>query len=268
MGKYALVNPMVIGKLNTIVEAENSSVAAKELYNTISPFFSKAQSKFVFTIQKLGGSKKEHQLGGSNAQYHDFKVREVLKGGGDEVVFTISTYSGKVNHAHLTNSIKNVLSKISKDANLSDSEDEGEAPKLKSKKSKKSMKGGKDKKSNYDDGSDSFDKVLEELDEEEDNIFPKKKNSSLVTSALYPYGPGTVYPYSYFPSFYIPTLVDPISYYWYNDIYLNTSRLYMPSFISSISPRVIVDRSYIIESSRSTSSKDKDNTLSLSIDLD
>jgi len=263
MGKYALVNPMLIGTMNTIVDADSSNLAAKELYNKMSPYFSNTQN-LVFTIQKLAANKKEHQLGGGKAQYYDYKVKEVLKSDG-EVVYTISTYSGKVNHAHLTNSIKNVLSKISGGGNLSDSEDEGST--VSRKKHKKSMKGGKHKK-NHDDESDSFNRVLEELEEEEDEIFPKKSHTSKVTSALYPFGPATVYPYSYFPSFYVPNLVDPISYYWYNDIYLNTSRLYVPSFVSTISPRVVIDRSYVIESSDNRSKSSNDNTLSLSISLD
>ena len=64
---YALVNPLLIGTLNTTVQAQNSANAAKEIYNRISPYFSATQPNLIFTLQKLkstGGN--IGQRGGGN----------------------------------------------------------------------------------------------------------------------------------------------------------------------------------------------------------
>jgi len=231
--KYALVNPIVVGSLDTIVEADNSALAAKEIYNKLSPYFSNAQSSLVFTIQKLSGKGKA-QLGGGNSSYYDFKVKEVEKNNG-EVVFTISTYSGKSDHKRLSKSITHVLNKLEKNKNLADSDSESESE----------MKGGAKHNDSKHDESETFNKLLEELDEEESEILPRKKNSSFVP-AVYPY---------YFPSFYSPALLDPISYYWYTDIYLDAPRLYFPSFVSSIRPRLILDRNFDLYIDRTPSTR-------------
>jgi hypothetical protein len=230
--KYALVNPIVVGSLDTIVEADNSALAAKEIYNKLSPYFSNAQSSLVFTIQKLGSKGKE-QLGGSNGSYYDFKVKEVEKADG-EVVFTISTYSGKVDHKRLGRSISNVLSKLDRKKNLAASDSESDSESEYKPKPKNGLKGGA---KNKDDESETFNKLLEELDDEESEILPKRRNNNYTSNLIVP----NVYPY-YFPTFFTPALLDPISYYWYSDIYLDTPRLYFPSFVSSIRPRLILDR--------------------------
>jgi len=240
--KYALVNPIVVGSLDTIVEADNSALAAKEIYNKLSPYFSNAQSSLVFTIQKLGTKGKE-QLGGANPSYYDFKVKEVEKADG-EVVFTISTYSGKVDHKRLGKSISNVLSKLDRKKNLADSDSESGSESVMKGGAKHRTKGGA--KGNKDDESENFNKLLEELDEEESEILPKKRNSNLIVPNVYPY---------YFPTFFTPALLDPISYYWYTDIYLDAPRLYFPSFVSSIRPRLILDRyvDVVVDNSPKTS---------------
>jgi len=233
--KYALVNPIIVGSLNTIVEADNSALAAKEIYNKISPFFSNAQSKMIFTIQKLSSKKNKTQLGGSDAVYYNFKVKEVPKEN-KEVVFTISTHSGKVDYSHLGNSIKHVLGKLEKKTDIDQTEDGS------------NLSGGaknESKKERHDSESESFDRLLEELDDEESVMFPRNRSTKSIP-------PPYINPYvnPYFPSFFTPTLVDPISYYWYSDIYLDTPRVYFPSFIPSISPRIILDRSPVITVSK------------------
>ena len=86
--------------------------------------------------------------------------------------------------------------------------------------------GGKNKK----DDSDSFDEILEELEDEEEEIFRKNKNKNRYKQEL-------IYPY-----FYVPTLVDPISYYWYVNVYDGLNRLLMPSFVPSLTnTRIMID---------------------------
>jgi hypothetical protein len=231
--KYALVNPIIIGNLNTTVDAENSSVAAKEIYNLISPHFSNVQTKFLFSIQKIAENSKSNELlGGGDAQYYHFKVKEVQKGSG-EVVFTISNYSDKVNNLHLSKTIKNVINKINNDASLTESEDNmsdfsgGKKPK----KAKRPLT--ENNKHKETDDSDTFNNLYNELNDEENDLFPKKKKSL--------YAPAYT-PYPYVSPFYLPTITDPITYYWYSDIYLDTSRLYLPSFTYGLFPRLIIDR--------------------------
>lgn len=201
VNKYTLVNPIIVGNLKMNVSAENSAIAAKEIYNMMSPYFSAVQPNLVFTLQKV--SKTSEQIGGGkkNSFYH-FKVKEVENNG--EVVFTISSYTGKVNLKHLNKSINNVMHKISNKSDLLSSETVNQS--------------GGDKE------SDTFDKLLSELDDEEE-LFPKKKKN--VVELISP--------------FYIPSLLNPIDYYWYSNIYYDVPRLVVPSFIPSISPRVILD---------------------------
>jgi hypothetical protein len=72
MNTYALVNPMIVGTMKTTVNAPNSSTAAVELYNRISPYFSTVQSNFLFTIQKI---KNDKQVGGGTSNsYHSYQV--------------------------------------------------------------------------------------------------------------------------------------------------------------------------------------------------
>ena len=75
--------------------------------------------------------------------------------------------------------------------------------------------------------SDSFNKLLEELDEDEEEFEFKNKKK---------YKNELVLPY-----FAIPGLIDPISYYWYSNIYYDLPKMIVPSFIPTISPRIVID---------------------------
>lgn len=217
---YTLVNPIVIGNLNTSVTASNNAVAAKEIYTRLSKYFNKTQKSLIFTIQKVQSHK-----GGNNTNtntkskpsFYSFKVSEVEKNG--QVVFTIARYTGKVNYDKLQTSITKVHKKASKniDSILTET---SESPTL--------VGGSKYKK----DDSDSFDEILEELEDEEIEITRKNKNKYRQQ-----YRQDMVYPY-----FYVPTLIDPISYYWYMNVYDGLNRLLVPSFVPTLTnTRIMID---------------------------
>jgi hypothetical protein len=207
---YALVNPMVVGTMKTTVEAPNSATAAVELYNRLSPYFASVQPNLIFTIQKV---KEGGQLGGGNAaSYQSFIVREVDKGG--EVTYTIGTYTGNLKLANLKSSISRVQQRLANKTDLLDSE---KAP---------SKQSGGRRKHKYDDDDDDdedvseFDRILDEIEESDRKIFPRKK--------------------SYITELALPVLIDPIQYYWYTPIIYDVPKIIVPNFISTISPRIII----------------------------
>lgn len=214
MPTYTLVNPIIIGNLRTTVEADNSALAARELYTRMSGYFSKAQNNLIFTIQKGGVSKN---------QFTSFKVNEVANKDG-EITYTIGKYNGNINSEKLNRTIHKINNRIKQnegnenkdtyDSNMlaSDSEDGSQR-----------QRGGKRDKHE----SDSIEKILEDLDDEEEE-FAYKNKKKYKQELLIPY-------------FNIPTIIDPISYYWYANIYDNLSKIIVPSFIPTISPQIVID---------------------------
>ena len=229
MNTYALVNPMIVGTMKMTVNAPNSSSAAIELYNRISPYFASVQPNFIFSIQKLKGGNQVG--GGNNNSYHSFRVKEVEKNG--EVVFIISTYSGNVKLGNLKSSINRVQERLNSNIDLADSEKSNNNTKA----DKQIQNGGKNKRRHTDDDDDDdddvYDKLLSDLDEEEDSIFPKRKGSRM--NLVAPHG------LNYITELAVPYLVDPIQYYWYNPIVYEVPKIVVPTFISTIMPHVVID---------------------------
>lgn len=224
MNTYALVNPMIVGTMKTTVDAPNSSTAAIELYNRLSPYFSSAQSNFIFTVQKL---KSDKQVGGGTGNsYHSFKVKEVEKNG--EVVFVISTYSGNVKLGNLKSSIVRVQERVDKGTDLADSEKQT---------NKQPLQGGKRKHHKRDDDDDDDDDVynslLADLDDDEDDIFPRRNRNNINLVA----NTGM----SYITEISVPVLVDPIQYYWYSPVVYEVQKVVLPTFIPTIVPRIVID---------------------------
>ena len=217
MPKYSLVNPIIIGNLNTTVVSDNDAVAAKELYVRLSKYFNKPQNNLIFTIQRV--SSKDNDNNKDQQKFYSFKVKEVEKK--NELVYTISRYTGKVNKDKLSNSISRVFNKIKAEDDLLSSESEND---------NKPQNGGAKSDNKYSsklEDSDSFNKLLEELDEDEEEFEFKNKKK---------YKNELVLPY-----FAIPGLIDPISYYWYSNIYYDLPKMIVPSFIPTISPRIVID---------------------------
>ena len=76
---YTLVNPRILGSMDTTVKAGNSLKAARKFYKGLSEHFNNTIPSFHFTIQK-GSSGK--------GKYYHFKVSEE-KDGDDTIDFTL-----------------------------------------------------------------------------------------------------------------------------------------------------------------------------------
>lgn len=227
LNTYALVNPMIVGTMKTTVDAPSSSAAAVEIYNRLSPFFSNVQSNFVFTIQKLKKDNKQVG-GGSDNAYTSYRVKEVEKDG--EAVFVISTYSGNIKLNNLKNSINRVQERLSSGIDLVTSE---QLPTKQDGGKKKHLK----QKHTYEedeDDDDVFDSLMDELEKEDSNMFPKKRNNMSVLSS------GV----NYITELAVPVLVDPIEVYVYNPIY-EINKIVLPSFISTVTPKFIIDFGFL-----------------------
>jgi hypothetical protein len=209
---YTLVNPIVIGNLNTSVSASNNAVAAKEIYTRLSNYFNKTQKSLIFTIQKVS-DQNGGGVSSSKPSYYSFKVSEVEKNG--QVVFTIARYNGKINYDKLTSVVTKIHNKAKKNVDLLLTETSESI----------NLSGGSKHKK---DDSDSFDEILEELEDEEIELSKKNKNK---------FKQDLVFPY-----FYVPTLVDPISFYWYVNVYDDLTRLLIPSFVPTLTnTRIMID---------------------------
>lgn len=77
---YSLVNPQILGSIDTKIKAGNSLKAAKQFYKSLSEHFNNTIPNFHFTIQK-GGSGK--------GKFYHFKVSEERNE--NEVDFTLES---------------------------------------------------------------------------------------------------------------------------------------------------------------------------------
>lgn len=214
VNRYILVNPHIVGSLNTTVDAPTSSVAAKEIYGRLSPYFKNAVSNLVFTIQKVKSNSSQIG-GGSDKSYYSFKVKEIEQNG--EVVYTISTVPGKIKIDLLNGFLNKISNKMNKNISLIDSEQF----------TSYQSGGAKDISD-----SESFNRLLEEIEDEEndEDIVPRRKNkhhNKIYTNTI--------------SSLVIPTLIDPISYWSYIPTIYDIQRVIVPSFIPTITPNIIID---------------------------
>ena len=130
---YVLVNPYIQGNMKNKIEANNSNIAAKLLYQNLSEHFNNAVPQFNFTIQK-GGS--------GEGKYYHFQTTEVKNK--NKVNFTIKSLDVKSSNLEsFKERLSNCKNKIQNGGK-------------KDKKSKKHKKKSKDSsESESDDSSDS-----------------------------------------------------------------------------------------------------------------
>lgn len=179
---YKLVNPYIIGSMNTTFNASSSLEAAKQAYETVSQYFGNSMPVFRFTLKRM--SKDNKVVGGSPKSFIHFEVNET-KGKNDKVNYEIK----EIDNNNKLNNFQDRLNKVA-------SQDE-------------KQKGGKRKYVPTDDEdedySDYFDSELEK---------PRKG----------------------------PLVYEPIVYYWYDPfIYPTVDRLYVPTFVLPLQPRVVFD---------------------------
>jgi len=184
---YKLVNPYIIGSMETNFKGGNSLDAANHAYKELSQYMGNSMPEFQFTLKRM--SKDGRIVGGSENSFKHFQVKE-KKEGGSNISYAISEIemNSKVGIKHFQESLNKVAHQDSK------------------------MNGGKSGKK-YVKGND---------DDDDDNL------SDYFDRSDRPRGGPLVY--------------EPISYYWYDPyIYPFTNKLYVPTFVLPIQPRVIMD---------------------------
>lgn len=88
---YKLVNPYVIGSMNTSFNADSSLGAAKLAYESLSQYFGNHMPVFRFTLKRLSTDNKV--VGGNSKSFLHFEVNEV-KGKDDNVKYEIKEING------------------------------------------------------------------------------------------------------------------------------------------------------------------------------
>jgi len=142
VNQYTLVNPYIVGKINTTVKAKNSHDAATQIYKSISEHFNNEVSEFYFTLMK-GGSIDTSQKN-TTGKYYNFKVNENRKK--NEVSFSINEI--ELNDADYINTkFKGKLEEYKKKI---DNKQSGGKKKLKKKKSKSKSKSKKEESESSD----------------------------------------------------------------------------------------------------------------------
>lgn len=180
---FKLVNPYIIGSMNTTVNADTSLEAAKLAYDNLSQYFGNHMPSFKFTLMRESSSKKS---GGS--KFYNFQVNE-KKDKHDTVKYEIKEVDNLQDISKFKTNLKKLMNQDNKQSG-------GDYHK------KKYVKRSDDE-DDYD--SDYFDSELER---------PRKG----------------------------PLVYEPIVYYYYNPfIYTIPDRIYVPTFVLPIQPRVVFD---------------------------
>ena len=183
---YKLVNPYIIGSMETNFKGGNSLDAANQAYKELSQYMGNSMPEFQFTLKKM--SKDGKVGGGSENSFRHFQVHE-KKEGGSNISYSISEIemNPKVKISHFQESLNKVANQNSK------------------------LSGGRKKYVPANDDEDEDEDLSDYFDKSDK---PRKG----------------------------PLVYEPITYYWYDPyIYPYTNKLYVPTFVLPIQPRVIFD---------------------------
>jgi hypothetical protein len=203
MKSYTLVNPYIEGSMRTKFKAGSSLEAAKLAYEELSQYFSNNVPRFLFSLKKTGSD--------SDNDFYHFQVLEKINNS-DKLRYTIKAY----NKANNIDKFKIAFKKTSKNlqgggpgdigdsGDISETDDKSDAN---TNSYKKDLVGGKYKKYKYDDDDDS-----------------SSSSSSSDSDYYYYYKP--------------VNRVRPINYWSYYPYLYPTTRVYIPTFIPSITPYV------------------------------
>lgn len=211
---YTLVNPYIVGKFDKSFDGKTPLAAADKAYNALSKYFNNNIPKFYFTLQE-GGQKNiledtsemsdSPQIGGSS-KFHHFVVKE--KKEGNDANYTISEYNIS-NTKHL-NTFAGKLNnfRLKQSGGLRDLDDSSSSMSdSDSSSSLSDLKGGKHH--GLDDSSSSSSDSW--LEDEDDHLYKKKFK------------------------------LAPISYWWYDPQVYFLKKIYIPTFVSTITPYVQLD---------------------------
>jgi hypothetical protein len=184
---YRLVNPYVIGSMNTNFQAKSSLEAAKLAYDNLSQYFGNHMPTFQFSLKRM--SKDNKLVAGSSKSFVHFQANEI-KGKDDTVKYEITEIEPNMK------TIKNFQSRLNKVANQDEKENEG-------------IDGGgylhKKKHHRHHDDEDDDDELSDYFDYD----LEKPRKGPLVYEPIvyYWYDP-FVYPLN--DRFYVPTFVLPL----------------------------------------------------------
>jgi hypothetical protein len=92
MKSYKLVNPYIIGSMETTFQAESSLKAAQKAYDNLSQYFGNHMPEFNMTLKRLSTDGKV--IDGAPGSFLHFNVKEKAKGKSDEITYEIKEISG------------------------------------------------------------------------------------------------------------------------------------------------------------------------------
>lgn len=205
---YKLLNPYILGSMETSVTAPNSNDAAKLLYTNFSKHLKNKLPGFLFSFAKVSSKDPETPV-----KHYTFKVSEEFTGDdGDKINYKLVRYNGKVDP---NNFLKNLNKFKLKMNNI------GEEPlSIEAKQT-----GGRKKKSK---SGKKIKEILNRITDDDDD------SSSSSEDYIYPRRKYRRYKYiNYY---------DPIYYYYYDPFYYyGLSRTYVPVFADYLNPTVLVN---------------------------
>ena len=174
MPDYYLVNPVIVGSLNTKFSGKNNLDAANKAYSALSENFNNNIPEFYFTLQEVSSNKT--QIGGGKvSDYKHFLVKETKKK--NEVSYRLVEYNVKNNSKELKK-FRTEIKKLDK----------------------KYQFGGKIKDDDFSSSSSDYDS---------DYYFPKLRRSTIISNPIsyWYYDPYVFRIKRYF----LPTYVAPLS---------------------------------------------------------
>ena len=110
---YKLVNPYIIGSMETTFKGGNSLEAANQAYKELSQYMGNSMPEFQFSLKKM--SKDGKVGGGSENSFRHFQVHE-KKEGGSNISYSISEIemNPKVDIKHFQESLNKVANQDAK----------------------------------------------------------------------------------------------------------------------------------------------------------
>lgn len=206
---YTLVNPYIVGNMDTTIKALSPIDAAKKLYSKLSQFFNNNLPQFFFTIKKSNNS--DILIGGGSDLYH-FIVSE--KKHGDTVDFKIAPYDLK--DKSRINTFVNKLNQFKNKQNGGFSDDDSSSSSSDAFTDTEQLGGKFDSSSSSD--SSSSDSASSD----------SASSDSLSLESDY--------------SLSIPTFkMAPISYWWYDPQVYFLKKMYIPTFKTKVIPYIQLD---------------------------
>lgn len=110
MPNFRLVNPVVLGTIETSFSSPSPSSAAKQAWTTLSKYMENSNPRFAFTIQNMSGG-----------QLYHYVVKETTKG--KQVDFSIDSLDVNVPTKEATALIKHAEKLYNQDGGAKDSSD-------------------------------------------------------------------------------------------------------------------------------------------------